>query len=329
MQSFDSITDVIFHKFLGGRLAVLLASVGMIFLLFDFTGIGFWAYGVAKSSFIELIQSQSNPLTMFVKAFGFLFLIIPGFLISIFAFFISYMATVLSLMLFITSLTKLFCLISQPPKILNNLLTYEQWEANKWRQLNNLNKTQNYFETEILKKVKEPDDFFTRYLIEKNTVEYVAAYSEMITDQYHEKLHSTNTLVNLALKTLPFQISGLFGGCEHGIADEVFCNDCFKSAKQRQEIVKNFIERYRAEQKHFQYKKIEKKTSSTFDKDLSLLELTQPFTLEELKKKRNRALKINHPDLAAGMDKDVQDFAKKQTQNILEAYKRLEQMAEK
>ena len=54
-----------------------------------------------------------------------------------------------------------------------------------------------------------------------------------------------------------------------------------------------------------------------------MLELTEPYTLKELKEKRNLALKRNHPDLVSGMSIELQNLAKSQTQEIIKAYDKL------
>ena len=78
--------------------------------------------------------------------------------------------------------------------------------------------------------------------------------------------------------------------------------------------------RYRHEEKEFNtsYDK-----STQFKDDLKFFDINLNFKKQELLNSRKKLLKENHPDKVNQMSKEIQEFAKEQTQRINEVYQRL------
>ena len=77
------------------------------------------------------------------------------------------------------------------------------------------------------------------------------------------------------------------------------------------------------------YKHEEKRLNTSYDKstqfkeDLKFFDINFNFNKQELLNSRKKLLKENHPDRVNQMSKEIQEFAKEQTQLINEVYLRL------
>lgn len=149
-----------------------------------------------------------------------------------------------------------------------------------------------------------------------------------------KKLASNNKALNYFLKfSHPMSIGKCPYDdycCEHKIANELYCIDCENKINSSINSFNKFIS---------DYKKI--KSRSSFDSktkeniftdnlinpelknDLQFFELSPNFTIDELKRKRNLLIKINHPDKVSGMSEEIKKLANKQTKKINSTYNRL------
>lgn len=326
MNTYNSIADVIIHKFLGGHFFLFISLVATYFFLFEFTNIGFWIWAVLSENFIDLFNEFEISVWFLIKFCITVLLTIIGVIVaSSLSVFFSYFGLSLITMPLIYSVSWLYCSAFKPPSVLDKLLSYELQKSEGWKQLNKHTQSGNKFDLNILSKMTLPEDLFIRYMLEKDTIEYVSYYYKSSVHVFDFKIRGTNTALNFILRFFPYQIVGFVGGCSHGLADEIYCEKCYENAKDKQLEVEEFLKEYRRASKLSHDKK--DKVLSVREQDLMLLNLSEPFSMSELRKKRNIALKQNHPDLAFNQTKQVQNFAKQQTQRILEAYSRLERDA--
>ena len=338
MNLYQSADDIIYQKFIGGKIHLIISFVAGQLLLFEFTGIGSWTVGLA----IEVVQDYvSNFSLSFRAAFegaSLLILLIPGFLIWFFTFIPFYIFLGILYMPLIKAALFVSEIAGAKFSTLQKLLNFYAWEASKWDKLREAEKTKNYFKQELINKVGRVEDFYLDYLMKDSTLEYVETYSKLSLQKFEKKLSKEHSKLNTFFKWNELSSFSFFGGCEHGIVEEIYCRYCHQIAKDKDDELVSFLAKYRKEAKHKSQEQSKRSNSqkpknehkiNLDNRDLELLDLEYPFTLKALKQKRNIALKRNHPDLVANMSKELQKFAKLQTQEIIEAYERLEKLAEK
>jgi hypothetical protein len=312
-----------------GKLYLIITFICWVLLLFEFTEIGIWTYNFILNLIKDAFSTFELSLWIFIDALKLSWIIFNFFIIVYFTFtpiylflFYIYFPIIKILMLLLKSLNLI-------PKFLDDLFTYEKWKTSQLDSIKILNQTNNSFDQDIVNDIDKLNSIHLNYLIKKNTIEYVNAYSKFQLDTFNNKISNNYLKLNFFLRFLgndPFEFTD---GCKHGFAFEIYCSHCHKNAEQQYFTLTEFIRKYKAKASKNKKKKEIKKKSFINQADLRLLDLQEPFTLSQLKEKRNIALKQNHPDLVSSMSKDIQNFAKTQTQEIIQAYNRLEKFTKK
>lgn len=110
----------------------------------------------------------------------------------------------------------------------------------------------------------------------------------------------------------------------------MYCRDCERNIIKRKNSFKRFLDHYKKIKSNSSFNSEKKKklyTDFAIDpkllEDLKFFGLTNNFTIEELKTKRNLLIKINHPDKVSEMSREIKNVANKQTLKINDTYNRL------
>jgi len=332
MNTIRNINDVVYQKFAISRTHTLVSGAVWILIFFFFNDLGYSIWNFLVELVLKEISTFELTLWNLVGTIGWVFIcLITALLFFWFTYFPISIFIVCTMYLFIIFI----CLwilkyLNIIPKTLEKLLVYEQYKNSKLSKLYQLKDTKNFFRQNIINKVGKLDNYYLQYLISENTIEFVEFDCEFNLEKFNFKLSEDYSKLNFFLKYFgrSFVVFSLNNGCEHGFAEEIYCRHCFQKEKNKSELFRQFLKKYKAEvAKEKRIKEPKRNIISNAD-DLNLLNLKEPFTLDELKQRRNIALRENHPDLVSNMSKEVQNFAKTQTQKIIQAYKRLEKSAD-
>ena len=331
MDSIKNINDVVYQKFALSRIHTLVSTTVWISILFFFTELGTYAWNFLLE--LTLKEITTFELTLWNLFITTLYAIVLLQMLIIFVLFTYFPVSLflLPILYLILIPISLWVLKSRNivPDILEKLLVYEQYKNSKLHKLFELNRTKNYFIKNIINKVGKLDDYYLQYVISKNTIEYVEFDCEFNLEKFNFKFSKDYSKLNFFLKYFGSSFDFFsVNGCEHGFAEEIYCKQCYQKEKNKSELFRQFLKKYKAEVAKEKINKEPKRNIISDTDDLTLLNLKEPFTLDELKQKRNIALRENHPDLVSNMSKEVQNFAKTQTQKIIQAYKRLEKSAD-
>ena len=325
--SISNVDDVIYHKFLGGKINIIISLICALLLLFQFTGIGLWVSNLFLGIIINTISTFTFSFWGLFEVFSMLFLIIPVCLVFFFCFIPFYIFSGLVYIPLIFIYVRVSRLLKILPQSLQELLVYEKWKRSEREKHFRLKQTNNYLDQQVINKVLELNQtpvYYRLWLLKEDTLEYIEAFSKSKLDEFEIKLNQKYSLLNSFLIYFGSDINSPNSySCSHGFAKEIYCKLCHQYEKDEYEKLTQFLKKYKAQSAKEKSTKKPFKGNSSYINYRNLLELTEPYTLKELKEKRNLALKRNHPDLVSGMSIELQNLAKSQTQEIIKAYDKL------
>ena len=188
------------------------------------------------------------------------------------------------------------------------------------------------FDLNMIEEKWVPKEF--RWELSNNFIEEIEAELNFYLQIHKNKFKTESKFVNNFLKFKhPLSIGEYYFSnfcCEHNIADELYCRDCERNIIKRKNSFKRFLDHYKKIKSNSSFNSEKKKklyTDFAIDpkllEDLKFFGLTNNFTIEELKTKRNLLIKINHPDKVSEMSREIKNVANKQTLKINDTYNRL------